>query len=289
MNFQLRILWVWFPSGSFFCWILLYANLPLTLLLLQSTPLGISCWFYVAVFVHRIGHEIWVADGKEALMPYVRRFAFILTSLYSFCSELDAVLSQLGYGFAPSGPHVTNTSDTSVVKSEASQAHRPVHLKWTYKLKVWGVEEMGQFSVTGPTDAVCKPSHFFSHLPKKTCPYWKTAAMKFWGLFKVLKTFPRTIGSDSGHLAGGYWIPIVTSKWEIGYNDNVSAFSELFWSSETESISLVRISLLLILETQMSRWQCWQMCRHWSKRCNWAALTGLLTNCGHSSLWPPVE
>ena len=81
---------------------------------------------------------------------------------------LDAVLQHLGQGFAHSGPHVADTSDTSADGSEASLSRRRVRSKRTYKMKkVWCADEIGRFSVTGATDELGKPSHFYCRICRK--------------------------------------------------------------------------------------------------------------------------
>ena len=67
----------------------------------------------------------------------------------------------MGQGVALSGPHVFDKTDTSANESEANHPRRHVQSKRTYKMKkVWGVDEVGRFFVTGATDAAGKPSHF---------------------------------------------------------------------------------------------------------------------------------
>ena len=83
-------------------------------------------------------------------------------------TELDAVLQHLGQGTARPGPHVAETSDSSADESEASQSRRRVRSKRTFKLmKVWGANEVGQFFVTGATDAAGKPSSFYCRVCRK--------------------------------------------------------------------------------------------------------------------------
>ena len=77
-------------------------------------------------------------------------------------TELDAVLQRLGQSAARPGPHVADTSDSSADKSEASHSRRRVRSKRTFQMKkVWGANEVGQFFVTGATDAAGKPSYFY--------------------------------------------------------------------------------------------------------------------------------
>ena len=94
-------------------------------------------------------------------------FVFFLFSLYVLFTELYAVLQHLGHGFAPLSPHAADTSDTSAVESEASHPRRFVRSKGTFKMKVWGADEVGRFFVTGATDAAGKPSHFYCRIYRK--------------------------------------------------------------------------------------------------------------------------
>ena len=83
-------------------------------------------------------------------------------------TELDAVLQQLGQSAARPGPHVADTSDSSADESEASRSPRRVRSKRTFKMKkVWGANEVGQFFVTGATDAAGKPSQFYCRVCRK--------------------------------------------------------------------------------------------------------------------------
>ena len=83
-------------------------------------------------------------------------------------TELDAVLQQLGQSAAHPGPHVADTSDSRADESEASHSRRRVRSKRTFKMKkVWGANEVGQFFVTGATDAAGKPSLFYCRVCRK--------------------------------------------------------------------------------------------------------------------------
>ena len=77
-------------------------------------------------------------------------------------TELDAVLQHLGQSTARPGVHAVETSDSSADESETSHSRRRVRSKRTFKMeKVSGANEVGQFFVTGATDAAGKPSHFY--------------------------------------------------------------------------------------------------------------------------------
>ena len=83
-------------------------------------------------------------------------------------TELDAVLQHLGQSAARPSPHVVDTSDSSADESEASHSRRRVRSERTFKMKkVWGANEVGQFFVTGATDAAGKPSHFYCRVCRK--------------------------------------------------------------------------------------------------------------------------
>ena len=83
-------------------------------------------------------------------------------------TELDAVLQHLGQGTARRGVHAVETSDSSADESEASHSRRCVRSKRTFKMKkVWGASEVGQFFVTGATDAAGQPSHFYCRVCRK--------------------------------------------------------------------------------------------------------------------------
>ena len=82
-------------------------------------------------------------------------------------TELDAVLQQLGQSAARPGPYVADTSDSSADESEASHSRRRVRSKRIFKMKVWGANEVGQFFVTGATDAAGKPSLFYCRVCRK--------------------------------------------------------------------------------------------------------------------------
>ena len=73
--------------------------------------------------------------------------------------ELDEVLDRLKQGPSQS-PWRVETSDTSGDENDASQGRRKVLSKKTYRMKVYAATELGQFFVTGASDAANMPSHF---------------------------------------------------------------------------------------------------------------------------------
>ena len=97
-------------------------------------------------------------------------FSFLgfFSSLYFLFTELDAVIQHLGQSAARPAPHVVDTSDLSADESEACHSRRRVRSKRAFKMKkVWGANEVGQFFVTGATDAAGKPSHFYFRVCRK--------------------------------------------------------------------------------------------------------------------------
>ena len=85
-----------------------------------------------------------------------------------FFTELDAVLQHLGQSAAHPGPRVVDTSDSSADESEASYSRRRVRSKRTFTMKkVWGANGVGQFFVTGATNAAGKPSHLCFRVCRK--------------------------------------------------------------------------------------------------------------------------
>ena len=95
---------------------------------------------------------------------------FWLSSLHCIFlfTELDAVLQHLGQSAARPGPSVVDTSDSTAEDSEADHFRRRVRSKRTIKMKkVWGANEVGQFFMTGATDAAGKPSHFYCRICRK--------------------------------------------------------------------------------------------------------------------------
>ena len=65
-------------------------------------------------------------------------------------------------------PRLGDTTDTSGDESDAGEPRRRVRTKKTYRMKkAWGVGDVGRFFVTGPTDAVTKPSRFYRRICRK--------------------------------------------------------------------------------------------------------------------------
>ena len=81
--------------------------------------------------------------------------------------ELNEVLDRLKQGPSQS-PQRIETSDTSGDETDASEGHRKVLAKKTYRMKkIYEATELGRFFVTGPLDAVNMPIHFYCRLCRK--------------------------------------------------------------------------------------------------------------------------
>ena len=81
--------------------------------------------------------------------------------------EVNEVLDRLKQGPSQS-PQSVETSETSGGETDASQGHRNVLSKKTYRMKkLYAATELGRFFVTGPLDAVNMPSHFYCRLCRK--------------------------------------------------------------------------------------------------------------------------
>ena len=102
------------------------------------------------------------------LHAFYEFFSLLLLHCIFLFTELDAVLQHLGQSTSRPGVHAVETSDSTADESEASHSRRRVRLKRTFKMKkVWGANEVGQFFVTGATDAAGKPSHFYCQVCRK--------------------------------------------------------------------------------------------------------------------------
>ena len=65
-------------------------------------------------------------------------------------------------------PRMGDTTDTSGDESDAGEPRRRLRSKKKYKMKrAWGTGDVGQFFVTGPTDAATKPSRFYCRICRK--------------------------------------------------------------------------------------------------------------------------
>ena len=133
-------------------------------------------------------------------------------------TELDAVLRNLGQSAALPGPHVADTSDSSADESEASHSRCCVRSKRSFKMKkVWGANEVGQFFVTGATDAAGKPSHFCC----RTCR--KDVSVLMHGPHEILRQY-----QGVKHFARDQRLKVETPGWRVlDFEGNPLSESEL--------------------------------------------------------------
>ena len=138
-------------------------------------------------------------------------------------TDLDAVLQHLGQSAAPRGPHVVDTSDSSADESEASNSRRRVRSKRTFKMKkVWGANEVGQFFVTGATDAAGKPIHFDCRVCRKD------VSVLTHGLHEILRHY-----QGVKHFARDQRLKLETPGWRVlDFEGNPLSESELEWRRE---------------------------------------------------------
>ena len=100
-------------------------------------------------------------------MRFMSLCLLFLQCIFLF-TELDAVLQHLEQSTARPGVHAFGTSKSSADESEVDVSRRRVRSKRTFKMKkVWGAIGVGQFFVTGATDAAGKPSHFYCRVCRK--------------------------------------------------------------------------------------------------------------------------
>ena len=120
-------------------------------------------------------------------------------------TELDAVLQHLGQSTVRPGVHAVETSDSSADESEASHPRRRVRSKRTFKMKkVWGADELGQFFVTGATDAAGKPSHFYCRVCRKD------VSVLTHGLHEILRHY-----QGVKHFARDQRLRLETAGWRV--------------------------------------------------------------------------
>ena len=138
-------------------------------------------------------------------------------------TELDAVLQHLGQSAARPGPHVADASDSSADESEASHSRRRVRSKRTFKMKkLWGANEVGQFFVTGATDAAGKPSHFYCRICRKD------VSVLTHGPHESLRHY-----QGVKHFARDQRLRLETPGWRVlDFEGNPLSESELMWRKE---------------------------------------------------------
>ena len=128
------------------------------------------------------------------------------------------MLQHLGQSAARPSPHAVDTCDSGADESEASHSRRRVRSKRTFKTKkVWGANEVGQFFVTGATDAEGKPSHFFCRVCRKD------VSVLTEGLHDILRH-----SQGVKHFARGQRLMLETPGWRVlDFEGNPLSESEL--------------------------------------------------------------
>ena len=107
-------------------------------------------------------------------------------------TEIDAVLQHLGQITARPGVHAVETSESSADESDVDHSRRRVRSKRTFKMKkVWGANEVGQFFVTGATDAAGKPSHFCCRVCRKDVSVLTHGPHEILRHYQAVKRFAR--------------------------------------------------------------------------------------------------
>ena len=111
----------------------------------------------------------------------------------------------MGHGSAPFSPHAADTIDTGADESEASHPRRRVWSKRTFKMKkAWGADEVGQFFVTGATDAAGKPSFLYCRICRKD------GSVLTHGPLEILRHFP-----GFKHFARDQRLRLETPGWRV--------------------------------------------------------------------------
>ena len=139
-------------------------------------------------------------------------------------TELDAVLQHLGQSTARPGVHAVETSESSADESEVDVSRRLVRSKRTFKKKkVWGANEVGQFFVTGATDAAGKPSHFYCRVCRKD------VSVLTHGPHEILRHY-----QGVKHFACDQRLRLETPGWRVSdFEGNPLSESELEWRRES--------------------------------------------------------
>ena len=107
-------------------------------------------------------------------------------------TELDAVLQLLGQSAAHASPHVADISDSSADESDASHSRRRVRSKGTFKMKkVCRAKEVGQFFVTGVTNAAGKPNLFYCRICRKDVSVLTNGPHEIFRHYQGVKQFAR--------------------------------------------------------------------------------------------------
>ena len=168
-------------------------------------------------------------------------------------TELDAVLQHLEQSAARPGPHVADTNYSSADESEASHSSRRVRSKRTFKMKkLWGANEVGQFFVTGATDAAGKPSHFYCRVCRKD------GSVLTHGPHEILRHY-----QGVKHFARDQRLRLESPGWRVlDFEETPLSESEL----ELRKEHILRGPLAVLLLCRGLNWG-----RNWSPGCNVAS------------------
>ena len=128
-------------------------------------------------------------------MMFFFPFAKFFFHAHLLSTGLDDVLSRLEQVEQSSSravPRLGDTSDTSGDESDMGEPRRRLWSKWTHKVKkAWGVSDVGQFFVTGPTDVATKPSHFHCRICREDVSVLTHDHHRSLPHFQSSKHFPR--------------------------------------------------------------------------------------------------
>ena len=154
------------------------------------------------------------------LLTHVTFSCHILHTLLLF-TGLDDVLNRLvEVKRRPSRalPRLGDTTDTSGDESDVGEPRRWLRSKKTYKMKkAWGMSDVGQFIVTGPTVVATKPSHFYCRICRKDESVLTHGHHEILRHFQGSKHFPR----DQG-------LMLETPGWEVlDYEGNAMSPAEV--------------------------------------------------------------
>ena len=129
-------------------------------------------------------------------------------------------------------PRLGDTTDTSGDESDAGEPRRRLRSKKTYKMKkAWGTSDVGRFFVTGPTDIVTEPSHFYCRICRKE------VSVLTHGHHEILRHF-----QGSKHFPGDQSLRLETPGWEvIDYEGNVMSPAEV----ERQRAKIMRAPLVV--------------------------------------------
>ena len=129
-------------------------------------------------------------------------------------------------------PRLGDTTDTSSDESDAGEPRRRVCTKKMYRMKkAWEVGDIGQFFVTGPTDAATKPTHFYCRICRKD------VSVLTHGHHEILRHF-----QGSKHFPRDQRLRLETPGWEVfDYEGNVMSPAEV----ERQREKIMRAALVV--------------------------------------------